>query len=152
MKTLRAETRRSVLRRMVATTASLSLLPSPLFAKAAAKILVIGGGFGGASCARALKRLDANLDVTLVEANRVFTACPFSNEVIAGLRELTAQQFTYEKVAAAGVKVILQAAVFIDAQSRVVATADGSTMTYDRLVLAPGIDLRFDALPGYDEA
>ena len=52
----------------------------------AARVVVIGGGFGGASCARALKRLDPKLQVTLVEANRTFTACPFSNTVIAGLR------------------------------------------------------------------
>ena len=66
------------------------------FAQAAARIVVIGGGFGGASCARALRQLDPKLQVTLIEPNRIFTACPFSNEVIAGLRELQAQQFTYD--------------------------------------------------------
>ena len=121
-------------------------------AKAAARIVVIGGGFGGASCARALRRIDPKLQVTLIEPNQTFTACPFSNEVIAGLRELPAQQFTYDKIAGEGVTVIAQAAARIDPQKRVVGLADGNSLRYDRLVLAPGIDLRFDALPGYNEA
>ena len=113
---------------------------------------MIGGGFGGASCARALRRLDPKLQVTLIEPNRIFTACPFSNEVIAGMRELPAQQFTYDKIAAEGVTVIPQAAAKVDPQARTVGLADGNSLRYDRLVLSPGIDLRFDALPGYDEA
>ena len=88
----------------------------------------------------------------MVEPNQVFTACPFSNEVIAGLRALPKQQFTYDKTAAAGVTVISQAATKIDTQARTVTLTDSASLGYDRLVLAPGIDLRFDALPGYDEA
>jgi sulfide dehydrogenase [flavocytochrome c] flavoprotein chain len=145
------QTRRNVVRGLAATAAALTLA-SPSFAQASPRIVVIGGGFGGASCARALKRLDPTLQVTLVEPNRIFTACPFSNEVIAGLRELEAQQFTYDRIAAEGVTVIAQAATRIDPATRAVGLADGTTLGYERLVLAPGIDLRFDALPGYDEA
>jgi sulfide dehydrogenase [flavocytochrome c] flavoprotein subunit len=72
--------------------------------------------------------------------------------VIAGLREIEAQQFSYDKIVAEGVSVVAQAAVKIDPQARMVGLADGTSLAYDRLVLAPGIDLRFDALPGYDEA
>jgi NADPH-dependent 2,4-dienoyl-CoA reductase/sulfur reductase-like enzyme len=115
-------------------------------------VVVIGGGFGGASCARALRRIDPKLEVTLIDPNAVFTACPFSNEVIAGLREIAAQQFSYEKIAAEGVRVIAQAAVAVDPQAHKVTSADGSTLAYDRLVLSPGIDLDFGALQGYDEA
>jgi sulfide dehydrogenase [flavocytochrome c] flavoprotein subunit len=151
MDALRPATRRTVVRGIAAATTSLALA-SPLFAQSAARIAVIGGGFGGASCARALKRLDPKLQVTLIEPNRIFTACPFSNEVIAGLREFEAQQFGYEKIIAEGVNVIAQAATKIDPQARNVGLLDGTSFAYDRLVLAPGIDLRFDALPGYDEA
>jgi sulfide dehydrogenase [flavocytochrome c] flavoprotein subunit len=126
--------------------------PRPSFAQSAARIVVVGGGFGGASCARALKQIDPKLQVTLVEPNRTFTACPFSNTVIAGLRSIEQQQFTYDKIAADGVTVIAQAATKIDPQARTAGLADGTSLAYDRLVLAPGIDLRFDALPGYDEA
>ena len=126
--------------------------PRPSFAQSAARIVVVGGGFGGASCARALKQIDPKLQVTLVEPNRTFTACPFSNTVIAGLRSIEQQQFSYDRIAADGVTVIAQAATRIDPQARTAGLADGTSLAYDRLVLAPGIDLRFDALPGYDEA
>jgi sulfide dehydrogenase [flavocytochrome c] flavoprotein subunit len=151
MNALRQMTRRNVVRGIAATAASL-VLPCPTRAQSVARIVVIGGGFGGASCARALRKLDPRLQVTLIEPNRIFTACPFSNEVIAGLRNLEAQQFSYDKIAAEGVTVIPQAAAKIDSRARTVGLADGASLGYDRLVLAPGIDLRFDVLPGYDEA
>jgi NADPH-dependent 2,4-dienoyl-CoA reductase/sulfur reductase-like enzyme len=135
------------------TVAATSLAaPSILRAQSAGRVVVIGGGFGGAACARALKRADAKLQVTLIEPNKVFTACPFSNEVIAGLREIEAQQFGYDGLAAEGVTVIGRAATKIDPQMRSVTTADGATFAYDRLVLSPGIDFHLEALPGYDDA
>jgi len=141
--------RRDFLRLGVA--ASTALLPLPALAQGAApRVVVVGGGFAGASCARALRQADGRIAVTLVEANATFTACPFSNAVIGGLRELSAQQFTYERVAADGVVVARAMATAVDARS--VALADGAHLPYDRLVLAPGIDIRWDALPGYDEA
>src|SRR3981081_1732655 len=112
-------TRRNVVRGIAATTASL-IFPCPLLAQSVARIIVIGGGFGGASCARALKRIDPALDVTLIEPNRTFTACAFSNEVIAVLREIEAQQFSYDRIIAEGVTVIAEAAVRIDPQTRIV--------------------------------
>jgi sulfide dehydrogenase [flavocytochrome c] flavoprotein chain len=127
-------------------------LPSIVRAQSAARVIVVGGGFGGAACARALKRLAPKFEITLIEPNRAYTACPFSNEVIAGLREIEAQQFSYDRIAADGVTVIAQAASRIDQEKRKVTLSDGSLLAYDRLVLAPGIDLRFDALEGYDEA
>ena len=147
----RPMTRRDVARGIAATAAA-SVLPSPSSAQGAARIVVIGGGFGGANCARSLRRLDPKLQVSLIEPNQTFTACPFSNEVIAGMRELPAQQFGYDRIAASGVTVIPQAAAKIDPQKRIVTLADGSSLNYDGLVLSPGIDLRLDALPGYDEA
>ena len=143
-------TRRDTVRGLAALTATLAL-PSIARAQSPARVVVIGGGFGGASCVRALKRLDQKLEVTLVEPNQRFTACPFSNEVIAGLREIEAQQFGYGKIAAEGVSVIAQAASQIDPAARSVILADGASLAYDRLVLSPGIDFQFDALPGYDE-
>ena len=77
-----------------------ALLPMPAIAQGAGpKVVVIGGGFAGASAARFVKKANPAITVTLVEANPTFTACPFSNGVIAGLRPLRAQQFNYEKIA-----------------------------------------------------
>jgi sulfide dehydrogenase [flavocytochrome c] flavoprotein chain len=151
MNKLRLKTRRHVVRG-IATVAAALACPALSPARSMARIVVIGGGFGGASCARALRRLDPALRVTLIEPNRVFTACPFSNEVIAGLRDLNAQRFGYDRIAVDGVTIVTQPATNIDPQARSVTLADGTSLSYDRLVLSPGIDLRFDALPGYDEA
>ncbi len=137
----------------VAASASAVLFPVSTFGQGTApRVVVVGGGFAGASCARALRQADPRIAVTLVEANATFTACPFSNAVIGGLRELTAQQFTYERIAADGIAVARTAATAVDAPARSVALADGARLSYDRLVLAPGIDIRWGALPGYDEA
>lgn len=126
-------------------------VPSILRAQSAGRIVVVGGGFGGAACARALKRAQENLQIILIEPNAVFTSCPFSNEVIAGLRDIDAQQFGYGKLAADGINVIGQAVTTIEPQQRRVMTADGVALPYDRLVLSPGIDFHLEALPGYDD-
>ena len=119
MDATRLTTRRDVARGIAASAAA-SVLPCPSLAQGAARIAVIGGGFGGASCARALRQLDPKLQVSLIEPNQTFTACPFSNEVIAGMRELPAQQFRYDKIAAGGVTVIPQAAAKVDPQARTI--------------------------------
>lgn len=145
-------TRRDVLT-TVATGAATCSLAAPALAQGTdGRVVVIGGGFGGATCARFLKLLDPRLDVTLVEANPTFTSCPFSNEVIVGLRELKAQEFGYEGLLKADVKLALQSATGIDAASRSVSLADGTRLPCDRLVLSPGIDINWSGLPGYTEA
>ena len=152
MDTVRPQTRRTFVRGLAAGAASLPFGRPSVAQGTAARIVVVGGGFGGTACARALKRIDPKLDVTLIEPNPTFTACPLSNEVIAGLREIRAQQFGYEKLAAEGIHIAAQAASTVDHKARAVVLADKSLIRYDRLVLSPGIDFRYEALPGYDEA
>jgi sulfide dehydrogenase [flavocytochrome c] flavoprotein subunit len=145
-------TRRQFVKTAVAS-AGASALPRPSLAQdSQPRVVVIGGGFAGATAARFLKRTDPRLEVTLVESNPIFAACPFSNEVIAGLRDIQKQLFGYDRIASDGVIVVHQAATAVDGQARSVMLGNGTKLTYDRLVLAPGSDLRFDALPGYDEA
>jgi sulfide dehydrogenase [flavocytochrome c] flavoprotein subunit len=128
------------------------LAPFVARAEGVAKVVVIGGGFGGASCARMLKKMQPGLAVTLVEPNKIFTSCPFSNEVIAGQRALKDVQFGYEAIARDGVTVAQSAANAVDPAARTVTLGDGTRLSWDRLVIAPGIDLDWSALPGYSEA
>src|SRR5215468_1602016 len=92
--------RRQFLVSGASAAAASTLFAAPALGQAAPRVIVIGGGFAGASAARALKKADPRIAVTLVEANRTFTACPFSNLVLGGLRSLNQQQFGYDKVAA----------------------------------------------------
>src|SRR5687767_11529566 len=84
------------------------------------KVIVIGGGFAGASCARFIKSADRGVDVTLLEPNPTYIACPLSNAVIAGLRELTAQQFGYRSLRAQGIDVLHRRATAVDAEKHTV--------------------------------
>ncbi len=118
-------------------------------ARAQARVVIVGGGFGGASAANALRRLAPEVDVTLVEPNATYTACPFSNLVIAGERQLEAQQFSYANLAARGVRVVQARAADVDPVARSVTLDNGATLGYDKLVMAPGIDIDW-SLPGYD--
>lgn len=137
-------------RRIVLT----GMLSAPLVsrAQAPARVVVIGGGFGGGTAARVLKRFDPRLDVTLIEPASTFIACPFSNEVIVGLRGISAQTFGYGGILADGVHLVQATATGVEGMARTVALADGAALRYDRLILSPGIDIAWGALPGYDEA
>src|SRR3954451_23923403 len=144
--------RRDFLKTAVAG-ASAAVLPLPAIAQGAGgRVVVVGGGFGGATCARFIRRIDPRIAVTLVEASPTFTACPFSNLVIVGLRDLKAQEFGYDKLAVDQVTVQISPATAIDTQGRSVTLGNGTSLPYDRLVLSPGIDIRWDGLPGYTEA
>ena len=132
--------------------ASAGMFSPMILAQGIPRVVVVGGGFAGASFARALRKADPRIVVTLVEPGTTFTACPFSNGVIAGMRELSQQQFTYEKISADGIALVRASASAVDTKARSVTLSDGTRLPYDRLVLAPGIDIRWDALPGYGQS
>jgi len=142
-------------RRTLLKTAAAASLAAPSIASAqagAGRVVVIGGGFAGATAARTLQTLEPKLAVTLVEPNRVYTSCPFSNGVLAALWEISQQRFGYDGVVKTGVTLAQTAATAIDAAAKTVTLADGNKLSYDRLVMSPGIDIDWTALPGYDEA
>lgn len=141
--------RRSVLK---AGAAAAVFAPAIASAQGAAKVVVVGGGFGGATAARTLKALQPALDVILVESSPVYTACPFSNAVLANLREIGQQQFRYDGIKRTGVTVAPTSVTAVDADAKTVTLADGTKLPYDRLVMSPGIDLVWNAIQGYDEA
>jgi NADPH-dependent 2,4-dienoyl-CoA reductase/sulfur reductase-like enzyme len=117
-----------------------------------AQVVVIGGGFAGATCARSLRLLDPNLRIVLIEPNRTYSACPFSNLVLVGKREMAEQQFSYAALEKLGITVIAQSATAVDTDSQFVMLADGSKVEYQSLVVAPGIDIAWGTLSGYDQS
>jgi sulfide dehydrogenase [flavocytochrome c] flavoprotein chain len=143
--------RRAVLK-FGAAASAVAAFPAPSIAQTAPKIAVIGGGFAGTNCARALKTLNPSCSVTLIVSDSTYTAFPLSNAVLAGLRPLTAQQFSYGNIAAANVETAVGRMTGIDAQAKTVRLGEGRSIPYDRLVIAPGIDVKFDAIKGYSEA
>lgn len=116
------------------------------------RVVVIGGGAGGATVARYLaKDSDGAIDVTLVEPTRTYYTCFFSNLYMGGFRTLESIAHTYGKLAAEyGVNVVHDWAVGVDRDARTVSLAGGATLSYDRLVLSPGIDFIDGAVPGWD--
>ncbi|WP_029046629.1 NAD(P)/FAD-dependent oxidoreductase [Cupriavidus sp. amp6] len=119
-------------------------------AAAPARVVVIGGGYGGATAARYLREWSGNaIEVTLVEPNPAFISCPLSNLVIGGSRQMAEITLPYDQlVRRHGVKLVRDTAAAIDPGKRTVRLAGGGTLRYDRLLLSPGIDLMSDALPG----
>lgn len=133
-------------------TGLLAAMPLKAAAQVKARLVIVGGGFGGATAARFLKTLLPDASVTLIEANAEYYACPFSNLVVTGLRELSAQSFSYEALKAQGIKFVHNRAVEVDPVGRSVQISSGQTFTYDKLILSPGIDFRWNDIDGYDEA
>ena len=119
---------------------------------ASKKVVVIGGGAGGATAAKYIRTADSSIDVTLIEANKEHYTCYMSNEVIGGGREIETIRHTYEGLKKHGINVVYSKATGVDADSKTVTTADGDTFNYDRLVVSPGIDFKWGAVDGYDSA
>jgi sulfide dehydrogenase [flavocytochrome c] flavoprotein chain len=142
----------------LASTSLGAVATGPLFApralgQAKPKLVVIGGGPGGGTVARYVNKDAAGaIDVTLIEPQRNFTTCFFSNLYVGGFRKLESITHNYDKVGKEGVKVVHEAAASIDRDKKEVRLAGGGRVSYDRLVVAPGIDLRWESVPGYSEA
>lgn len=117
-----------------------------------ARVVVIGGGFGGATTAKYIRRLDPLIQVTLVERSRSFITCPFSNAVLGGLQDIASITHSYDALSERwGIDVIHDEAIAIDTVKKTVALKGGRQVPYDKLVVAPGIDFKWNAIEGYDE-
>ncbi len=128
-----------------ACTSSNSLIGST----SSARIIVIGGGFGGATCAKYLKKFDNNLEVILIEANKTYHTCPFSNLVIAGEKSMSDIEHGYDTLKSKyGINVHHAMVNKIDAPSKEVILEDGTKISYDKCVVSPGIDFKYD-MEGY---
>jgi NADPH-dependent 2,4-dienoyl-CoA reductase/sulfur reductase-like enzyme len=114
-------------------------------------VVVVGAGFGGATCAKYLRMWDPNIQVTLIEPNAQFYSCPMSNWVIGGMRSMDDIIKSYAHLPGYGIKMVQDTAVGVDADKRVVTTGKGQKISYDRLVLAPGIEFMTSLIEGFDE-
>ena len=119
-------------------------------AEGPAKIIVVGGGPGGATVANRLKAGNSEFDVTLVEPKEKYTTCFYSNLYLGGFRSFQSITHDYEGIKKRGITVINDSATAVDTMAKTVTLSKGSTpLNYDRLVLAPGIDIKFETIEGY---
>ncbi len=130
----------------------ISLTAGMTQARSGGKVVVVGGGTGGATAARYLKHYNPNLDVTLISNEKTHYTCYFSNLVIGGVSSLDSIGHGYDGLRAAGVKVVYDTATGIDGNARQVSTASGTKYGYDRCIVSPGIDFQWGAIDGYDQA
>jgi sulfide dehydrogenase [flavocytochrome c] flavoprotein subunit len=131
--------------------AAVGALGAPTIALAQSKkVVVVGGGTGGATAAKYLKMADDSIDVTIIEPNEHYYTCYMSNEVISGVRTMDDIKHGYDGLKARGIKVVHEAATAIDPEAKVVKTASGE-FPYDRCVVSPGISLLYDKIEGYSE-
>ncbi len=145
--------RRRLLATLGAAAAGALSLSAPVFGQASAgRVVVVGGGFGGATAAKTLKRRNPRIDVTLVEPATRFYTCPFMNLYLGGLRTFEQQGHDFVELRSLGVDVVHELATDVDSSTKTVTLASGRQLRYDKLVLSPGIDFRWNAMAGYDEA
>ena len=119
-----------------------------------AQIVVVGGGYGGATAAKYLRLLSNNTaNVTLIEPNAQFISCPMSNLVIGGSKTLADVTVSYDALQKKhGVKVVKDSVASFNAEKKTVQLASGQTLPYDKLVVSPGISLMFDSIEGLAQA
>ena len=122
--------------------------------KASGHVVVVGGGYGGATVAKYLRMWsEGGVQVTLIERNPTFISCPISNLVIGGTKTMEDITISYEGLRSKwGVRVIQDDVVVVDAAKKTVSLKGGSAVSYDRLVLSPGVDFMWDEIPGLKSA
>lgn len=144
--------RRSFFQASAALGLSLSTLPA--WAMRGAKVVVIGGGYGGATAAKYIRLLsEGKIDVTIVEPNKEFISCPISNLVIGGSRQIADISRPYSTLTKNhGIRMVQDTVTAIDSNARTVKLAGGSSLSYDKLVVSPGVELDFNSVEGLAEA
>jgi len=140
------------------SSASLStmLWPASSFgfsSKPKPRVVIVGGGFGGATCARYIKKFDPEIEVTLIERDAQYVTCPFSNLVIGGLRDIKSITHSYDALKdKQGINVVQDEVTDIDPEKRVIKTKSGSAFEYDHAVVSPGVDFLWDKVEGFTES
>jgi sulfide dehydrogenase [flavocytochrome c] flavoprotein chain len=146
--------RREFLKAGAAAGAMASLYGCAAGSKAGGHVVVVGGGYGGATVAKYLRMWSqGSVQVTLIERNPTFISCPISNLVIGGTKTMEDITVSYDNLKSKwGVRVIQDDVLAVDSTKRSVKLAKGGELSYDRIVLSPGIDFMFDQIPGLNNA
>ncbi len=131
---------------------ALSLPGCSTLTPSSAKVVVVGGGFGGATAARYIKRFDAGISVVLIEPSKSFVTCPFSNTVIGGLNSIDYITHGYGALRSMGIDVVHDRVSDIDSAGKSVTLSGGAKIAFERCIVSPGIDFRWDAIEGLDES
>ena len=147
-------------RRQLLQTASMGAalgalgLSGKAIAQSGPKVVVVGGGYGGATAAKYVRMWsDYQINVTLVEPNPEFVSCPISNLVLGGSKTMADITSPYDNLSKRhGVNLLRDLVTSIDPDRRIVKLASGGELPYDRLILSPGVDMMMDALPGMARA
>jgi NADPH-dependent 2,4-dienoyl-CoA reductase/sulfur reductase-like enzyme len=135
-----------------AALAPLAGLSGCATAPSRARVVVIGGGFGGATAARYIRLWDPSVDVVLIERESAFVSCPISNLVLSGDTGMDTIRRGYDGLRRVGVQVVQDEATAVDPGRRVVRLARGGEIAYERLIVSPGIDFLFNEIEGYESA
>ena len=117
-----------------------------------ARVVVIGGGYGGATAARYIRILDPAIEVTLVEPNESFVSCPISNMVLGGFKSMADITRPYSGLERRGVRVVRDSATAIDVEGKRVRLSRGDALPFDRVIVSPGVDFMWEALPAMNNA
>ncbi len=133
-------------------TAAAAMAMPAVAVGASKKVVIVGGGPGGATAARYLKIFDPGIDVTLIEPNRHYHTCFMSNEVLGGHRGIESIRFGYDGLRKAGINVVHDMVTAIDPGGKKVMTKGGKSFAFARCIVSPGISFRYEAIEGYDEA
>ncbi|AXX96771.1 NAD(P)/FAD-dependent oxidoreductase [Profundibacter amoris] len=131
---------------------SAGLAPNLGFGQSSPHVVIIGGGTGGATAAKYLKMGDETIRVTVIEANQIYRRCYGSNEVLTGYIDIEDIAITYDALQGKyGVEFIFDTVMEVDPQTRLITLKTGGKVTYDRLIVSPGIDFIWDGVEGYSE-
>ncbi|MDQ3026690.1 MAG: FCSD flavin-binding domain-containing protein [Pseudomonadota bacterium] len=117
-----------------------------------ARVAVVGGGYGGATAAKYIRMLDPGIEVVLIEPNEAFVSCPISNMVLGGFKTLAEITTPYSGLERHGVRVVRDSAIAIDLEKKQVRLARGDTVSFDRVIVSPGVDFMWEALPAMGSA
>jgi len=119
---------------------------------AKARVAVVGGGYGGATAAKYIRLLDSDIEVVLIEPNEAFVSCPISNMVLGGFRTMADITTPYSGLERHGVRVVRDTATAIDVEKKEVRLARGAAVKFDRVIVSPGVDFMWEALPAMGSA